>query len=666
MRHSPDPTRSGAVAAVVFGVLAVPLGVGWMLTERAYRDSLDRMLQVSASQAALRLRDFVDARLLAVDTLRTQWEAGAFPEGRGFSMQSKIVQSRFGGFRAINWIDPGGTIRIVAPEEGNQAALGKDLSARADTARLLEEARSSGEHSLSPPTELYQGPLGLASYFPVEFGADGFVNGVFEVNALVEDCLRTGLLEHYRITIRDGEITAYSSPGSPDPVDRSGFASFSLGGRDWQVELHPRRSFWRSQTARGHNYGFVIGLVLAAGIAMLVQVGVQRRRTVALEREHRARLEVRLREAQKLEALGRLAGGVAHDFNNALTVILGNLSLLQDEVDDEGRVLVEEIETVAERATELTGQLLAYAKREVVQPIALDIGAQVEGLWSMLRRLVRGDVELELSVGSGSVEALADPAAVDRILVNLVMNAADAIPGAGHVRVRVEARDTRLVPEPSGEVPEGRWVVLSVRDDGNGIRAEDRPHVFEPFFSTKEPAKGTGLGLSSVYGLTTQLGGHVTIETEPGVGSTFSIWLPPVASPPRSRAAESPRAAPPASSHIVLVVDDDAAVRRLVSAYLRRGGYEVWEAGSGEEALAMDVARLAFAIVDLVMPGMDGAEVGRRLRAANPDVGVVLCSGFAAEPEALHVALEDPRVTFLAKPFAMERLREALEGVAAR
>jgi PAS domain S-box-containing protein len=388
------------------------------------------------------------------------------------------------------------------------------------------------------------------------------------------------------------------------------------------------------------------------GSIALVTDLTERRRTEAalreaeLERQRQqaelenSRLQTELTRAQRLESLGRLSGGVAHDFNNLLGVILNYAGFLTKRIEpgDPLAADVAEIRRAAERAAELTRQLLLFGRREVTRPTAFYLRTVVDDLAPMLRRTLGTDVELVVRTSSEPTLVFADRGQIEQVLMNLVLNARDAISGHGTVTVGVE----RL---PGA-------VELSVSDDGGGMSPEVLDQAFEPFFTTKSRDGGSGLGLASVHGIVSQAGGEVTITTSPGVGTRINVRLPP---PARHLAAESARTADK-----VLVVDDEAAVRAVTARMLRESGYVVVEAGSGVEALdriGSDAADTTIVITDVVMPSMSGPELAGALRTSRPDIKVLLMSGYAHG----ELGLDDPRrSTLLAKPFDEEQLIAAV------
>jgi nitrogen-specific signal transduction histidine kinase/CheY-like chemotaxis protein len=377
---------------------------------------------------------------------------------------------------------------------------------------------------------------------------------------------------------------------------------------------------------------------------------------IALDVTKRERLEGELRQSQKLEAIGRLAGGVAHDFNNVLTVIANYARFINDGLPagDELRDDAAEIVRASDRAASLVRQLLAFSRRDLVRPRVLDLNQVIHDTERLLRRTLGEDIEIMVTPMSESAYVLMDPQQFEQILLNLGLNARDAMPDGGTLTVASSVVD--LDQQAISFLPEvevGRYACVIVGDTGTGMDEEVKAHVFEPFYTTKGLAEGTGLGLASVYGIVKQAGGHVGVESESGSGSTFFVYLPVT----EERPGVAPQAAiPPASiagGKIALVEDEDP-VRRLVSRILERAGYDVVAFPSGLAMLDLE-ERYDLLLTDVVMPGMSGVELANRLTIKQPDLKVLLMSGHAEE-----FVFPDQGVgathSLLLKPFAKEDL----------
>ena len=368
--------------------------------------------------------------------------------------------------------------------------------------------------------------------------------------------------------------------------------------------------------------------------------------------------EDELRQAQKMEAVGRLAGGMAHDFNNVLMAITGYSDLAGAEVrpdQPELRQSIDQVKAAATLATALTGQLLAFSRQQVVQKRVLDLNDEIEGLAAMLGPLLGETVELSLELDPSGASVEADPGQLQQVVMNLAINARDAMPDGGQVAISVANFD---LTEPRGALPAGPYVRLAVSDTGTGMDEETIARAFDPFFTTKEEGKGTGLGLATVHGIVTQNGGEIQITSEPGEGTMFSIYLPRT-NPARRRAAPD-RTGTERGTETVLVVDDVDVVRAVLLEILEREGYEVIAAKDGAEAieLARALGRPAdLLLTDMVMPGMSGHHLSTELTALHPDLRVIYMSGHTQDAQLIRKA-ETHQVDFRQKPFSAATLVE--------
>jgi two-component system, cell cycle sensor histidine kinase and response regulator CckA len=380
----------------------------------------------------------------------------------------------------------------------------------------------------------------------------------------------------------------------------------------------------------------------------------------------RKELEAQLRQAQKMEAVGQLAGGVAHDFNNLLTVIIANAGLALETIaaghspEDE----LQEILRASERAASLTRQLLAFSRKQVLQPCLLDLDQVIIGIAPMLERLIGEDIEVVTSIAPDLGIMRADPGQLEQVLVNLAVNARDAMPDGGVLSLRAENLDVRPGERSAPDrVPVGRYVLLTVADTGCGMSPEVRDRVFEPFFTTKALGKGTGLGLSTVYGIVEQSGGMIWVDTTPGHGSAFSMCFPMVAECQAAAVNEDAAGATPRGAETVLVVEDETGVRLLARKILERQGYVVIDAANGNEALALAASHrgpIELLITDMVMPDLNGRDLSKRLLAIYPALRVIYMSGYT-DDEIIRRGLEANN-RFVEKPFTVETLACAVRS----
>ncbi len=482
---------------------------------------------------------------------------------------------------------------------------------------------------------------------------DGFAvledGRVLEVNAAL-----AAMLGQPAETLIGQPVGAWIDPTrAPDPAV---IAALRHGGR--------RRFETALRTASGAVVDVEVSAWPGAGhvLAFVHDITERRRAEAELRRQ-----EELLRQGQKMEAVGRLAGGIAHDFNNLLTVINSTAELMLDDLhaDDPLRADLDQIKSAGTRAATLTRQLLTFSRRHVDQPRRVDVNALVADLGRMLHRLIGEDIALTTDLGCPAPHVWADPGQLEQVVVNLVVNARDAMPGGGALGIATAAAS---FDELSGEVPAGRYVRLTVSDTGVGMAADVLERIFEPFFTTKGD-HGTGLGLATVYGIVRKAEGHVVVDSQPGRGARFDIYLPCHVADAAPRADGAARAAGGVGGggETVLLVEDARDVRQVVRKALSNAGYKVLAATGGEEALAICAGwegALHLVVSDVIMPGMSGRMFVDRLRVTRPTIPVLYLSGYPDEVLARE-GMIDPRVRLLRKPFALAELqrqvREALD-----
>ena len=473
--------------------------------------------------------------------------------------------------------------------------------------------------------------------------------------------IKTGSIivqDDYECALRGRSVVASGFDDDPRAPQSALIAPMTIMGRTvGTVEV---QSYDPSAYRSEHLTAMRLAANLAAG-------AIENVRLLEQEREHAAQLQ----QSQKMEAVGRLAGGVAHDFNNLLTAITGysDLSLRRLQPGDPLRRNIEEVKRAAGRAADLTHQLLAFSRKQVLQPRVLDLNGVILEMEKMLRRLIGEDMELLYDLNTSLGRVKADPGQLQQVLLNLAVNARDAMPGGG--KLTIQTANTYLDREYAGQhvaVVPGPYVVLAVSDNGCGMDEATRAKIFEPFFTTKQQGEGTGLGLATVYGIVKQSHGNIWVYSEVGQGTTFKIYLPLVEGDAEPlRPAERVESLS-AGTETILLVEDDEMVRRITSTILRQAGYEVLEAVDGESALRtcrQHEGTIHLALTDVVMPGMSGRVVADRLKELRPDVGVLFMSGYTEEAIVRHGVLHEG-VNFLEKPFTPDTLtRKAREVLGA-
>ena len=392
---------------------------------------------------------------------------------------------------------------------------------------------------------------------------------------------------------------------------------------------------------------------------------------VAIKRDatHEHLLEAQLRQAQKIEAVGQLAGGIAHDFNNLLTIVSGYCQLLAERMEVESPLqgYVEEIKKAGDRAVSLTRQLLAFSRRQVLQPQPLDLNAVVSNMEKMLRRLIGEDIELKIMLLPDLSRVKADPGQIEQVILNLAINSRDAMPEGGELTVETANLELDAsYTQRHAEIIPGRYVMLAVSDTGLGMDAATQARIFEPFFTTKEKGKGTGLGLATVYGIVKQSGGYIYVYSEPGKGATFKVYLP-VLAPTERESVEARRALTRATEGVetILLVEDEVGVRSLAANILRKHGYKVLEAYEPEEATTLAAqyeGPIHLLVTDVVMPRMSGRRLAEHLAFSRSEMKVLYMSGYTDNAVVQHGVLQEG-IQFLQKPFTTEALARKVREV---
>lgn len=469
------------------------------------------------------------------------------------------------------------------------------------------------------------------------------------------DC-NQATVEMLRYRTRDELLQVHPSQLSPE-FQSDGRRSFDKANEMMALALErgSHRFEWEHKRADGEVFPVEVLLTAVSGAeGPLLHV-------VWRDLSERRRLEADLRQAHKMEALGRLSGGIAHDFSNLLVVIIGHAEMLLTDLGDrpEQQAGAAEILKSGHRAADLVGQLLAFSRKQILRPQTIDLADALADLAAMLRRLVGDGVTTDIEVGERPLWVRADPGQISQVVLNLAANARDALRPGGHFRLRVERAEVGdHTPGLRDALPPGTYAALVAEDDGEGIAPADLPRIFDPFFTTKAAGRGTGLGLATVHGIVRQSGGSIAVESNPG-GTRFTFYLPLVAPPESAEGQEAaPAATAPAVAARILLVEDEAATGRLVRVMLERAGYSVEVADGGQEALdllAGPVATFDLLISDVVMPGIDGVELARRAREQWPALPVLLTSGYPVEFLAEHGSAP-AGCDLIQKPFSAQAL----------
>ncbi|MEW6542215.1 MAG: PAS domain S-box protein [Nitrospirota bacterium] len=584
-------------------------------------------------------------------------------------------------------------------------------SDRAALAARLKTGRSPSSQSSGETTFEARGLRADGSQFPVEFRlslldeADGprmlaLVSDLTEQHRVRQALERTTadyeqLMESVRAIVWRGDIRTFQfTYVSPYAETLLGYplARWTTEPTFWQDHIHPDDREWAvsyclQASQEKKPYEFDYRMIAADGRAVwlhdLVRVSVEQDRPVELiglmvditarkkTEEALQATQEHLRQSQKMEAIGRLAGGIAHDYNNMLMTILGNCDLLLARLGgtEPMREDVEEIKKAGKRAAQLTRQLLAFSRKQVLQPKELDLNVLIGDMRPMLRPVLGENIELDTVLQTPLGWVRADRGQIEQTILNLAMNARDAMPKGGKLTIKTfNVEQTSEQVEKSLRRTPGAYVALQVSDTGVGMDAYTREHCFEPFFSTKDREAGSGLGLATVYGVVKQSGGSVEVASEPGQGATFTIFLPRVEGPAEEAAGVGSPAGVLSGTETILLAEDELMVRGVTREMLRQLGYTVLEASNGDEGLQASRGhggRIHLLLTDVIMPGMNGRELAERVLAERPETRVLFMSGYTDDALLSHGALESG-TALLQKPFSQEvlarKVREMLDA----
>ncbi len=661
-------TRPSVQASVILVALATPLLIFLSFFEKREIDAAREKIQADTESAASKLEIFLS------DRLRTLWLMAQYLES--FSLTEESFAKAAGdfylalpGLKAINWITADGTIFWVYPESGNEAAHGMNVLNHPQASRSFKVARGTGTPTVTPPLELFQGRWGVASYFPVgspgqpstQPKISGYLNGVFELNSIIKEALEPELLVHFDIFLSDGKDLIYPStedPNAKPPVmpddsqtEFKGSVIFPVHDRQWKLTLEPSESSWMTRQDSVFTLARIVGLSFIAAITWVFFLVRTKRATVVSARLEREQMQSSLFQAQKLEAVGRLAGSVAHDFNNLLTTIVGNTSLLESTAQLSSLEVnrLQQIQVACDRATGLTAQLLAFSSQGSTHAEECEIGSEFLLLLPLLYALVPEEIEIQFHQDCPPTWISWAPTQLAQVMTNLVSNASDAYESSGTVQINLEY------------LPQSNRLQIVVRDQGIGMPAETLAHACNPFFTTKPTGRGTGLGLASVARIVHEAGGELELESSPGKGTSVIIQLPVIQSnrlsDHLSHLENSPR-----QKLKVLMVEDNSTVREVTQSMLSELGHHVVPTNSGHEAVQKFLVDPQWDLLftDLKMPNMNGMELIRTLREQGFQAPSVLCSGYAENLDADE--LRALKITFLAKPFTTTTLSRAISS----
>jgi signal transduction histidine kinase/CheY-like chemotaxis protein len=620
-------------------------------------------------------------RILPLELLGERWQVHSKDENANLESDSSLVLSRYPVYRAISWIDPTFNSRWVSPRPGSDGSIGTDLWSDARTRTALSAAADSGRVTVTRTVNLQNGEAGLLVCVPVfpEEKLDGFLVGVLAYHELFDSMLQN-VAQDYWVAVYDGNQEIYSRTGA-NPRGKSPwgedagieFRQLSLRVRVWPKSetLAYARSPLPRVTFVG---GILLACLLAFAVFMAESAQLQARQVEKTNKElnreiaNRKQTEETLRQAQKMEAVGQLAGGVAHNFNNMLMVIRGHAALSLNRIHSTHplRWELNEIVKTADRASSLTRQLLAFSRKQMLQLRVLDLNTLVNQMAQLLPPALNQEIHLIMDLDPQLGRVKIDAAQMEQVIMNLVFNARDAMPAGGTLTIttanaQLDDAWARLNPG----VRPGPYVVLAVRDTGLGMDADTQARMFDPFFTTKDRTKGTGLGLSTVYGTIDQSGGSIAVSSKPGEGTTIQIFLPRVeeAIQPVEPPEEFPRAS--FGEETILVVEDDDAVRRMTREFLTIEGYTVKEARNGVEAIEFvgnNKESIDLVLTDIMMPGMKGRELGGRLAALRTGIKILYMSAHT-EDTVMDLDMLVPGTAFIEKPFSPEELASKVREV---
>ena len=649
------------------GLIAVIFALNVM--ERLLMQQQAQVEAATKAQAVFvknKIESVLQARTLPLELLGRRWEIRGEINDIDMASDAALVMSGFPAYQSLEWVDPTFQVRWSSrrpsPETSSGAAVLYDSARTA----ALKSVAATGRMTVTAPLNLPDGDRGFLVCVPVrpELKPAGFLVGVFRYQDLFDSILQD-VAQDYWVSVYDGGDEVYVRNGATPPEKKTPAQAENaqFGQRTLQARIWPKSEKLGYESILP-QITFVGGMIMALWLALTIYMAeTAKLRNKKLEAEiiGREQAEEALRHAQKMEAVGRLAGGVAHDFNNLLMVIQGQatLSLRSFFPGDLLRRNLESILRAAERASTLTRQLLALSRKQVLQPKVLNFNNLVAQVAEFLPPLIGEDIRLMMKLDPELGRVSADPSQVEQVLMNLVVNARDAMPDGGELTIQtanVDLDETAAQRYP-GFRP-GPHVTLAVKDTGHGMDSETLSHAFEPFFTTKERNKGTGLGLSTAYGIVEQSGGAISILSEPGFGTAIIMYFPRTEEPIEAERTPEPAPATLEGSETILVVEDDDAVRKMTCTFLTIKGYKVVEASNASDAIEIvtrDGKSIALLLTDVVMPGMKGRELVEQISKICERLPVLYMSAYT-EDAAVNSGILDRGTAFIEKPFGPDDL----------
>ena len=653
----------------IFGLATIVVALTfWQLLLSHSRAEIRSAAKEQASFVKTKTESELRARVLPLERLAGRWQVRDRSD-EDMESDARLVMSGYPAYQAIEWVDATFHVLWVASDEGNRSEIGADLSAVPVLRAALEDADHSKSTMVVPRVDLRQGRRGFLVCVPMysEEKLSGFLVAVFRYQELLSSILQ-GVAPDYWVAVYDGNEAVYSRIVA-QPA-REGLyvqeANIEFRQLTWRALVWPgsrTAAYGRSALPTAIlGGGIVLALILAFAVYMAETAHLNVKKLEATNRElkreivGREQAEESLRHAQKMEAVGRLAGGVAHDFNNLLMIIRGQAALSQNNVGLGSTLRRElgEIVRAADRASSLTRKLLAFGRRQVLQPRVLDLNALVTQVAELLPPVLGEDIKLSMDLDPELGRVKADSAQLEQVIMSLVFNAREAMPRGGELTIQAANCDLNAAPG----VQAGPHVMLAVRDTGHGMDEKTQSHLFEPFFTTKDRSKGSGLGLATVYGTVNQSGGCVKVSSKPGLGTTIQIYLPRVEEPVEVVQTPEPIVRSLQGEERILVVEDDDAVRHMTREFLTIKGYSVIEASNAADAIQFVESHdeiIDLVLTDVLMPGMKGRELVERLAKLRSSFKVLYMSAYT-EDDAINIGVLSSGTAFIEKPFSPDEL----------